>query len=401
MKKIIAFIICLSIVSTFLYGAASTETKAAPNVPEGYTAEFEDGKLFDEMEGSKYWNYCPSIMVEGDKAHIWYCSNPASNVSGDHIAYRDGIKIDGKWYWGPKSLVGTPAGPGKWDAIGNCDPSVIRGEFEYQDENYNYLMAYLGGDGVGSVNYGCSFGFAVAKEPQGPWTKVYNDELVHTYYECYENPEASNILWGCGQPSIISVDKKGKVLVFYTQNFDPDWGQVVERWDLSDLDNPVMDFSVRLRADGLLRRTGTEDAITNADFMYDPIRQVIYVGTDVHPFGLAYKDGPAYPENIPNIARVGYVDMTEDGELGDTFLELDGKVSWVEMFQLSESNTGSKRNSNLSFFRDPYGWMLDQNVLNVSYTASSTSDFPDWQLIYTWRIHRYTYNLSDFIANKT
>lgn len=376
-KKILNKIIIMFVCFIFVFSSVSCSK------PKG-NKESENGLLFDEAEFSRIYNYASTVVVEDNVSHIWYCSNRSSSSSGDHVFYRKGVKHKGDWYWGEKQLVLSPGVAGEWDSANVCDPSVIKGDFKYQGETYSWLMAYLGCRTYG--NFENSFGFAVANSPEGPWKKVTTKALapMYDFYSLYPGGGDNMQLWGTGQPSIVSADKSGKVLVFYTKHFDPEWGQMAERWDLSNLDNPVCEFSTRLEATGLVQRNSTqEDYITNADFMYDPYRNVLYTGTDVHPFG------PDYPNNIPTVGRVAYADLTNDiGEvIGDSIK--DG-LYWHEIEQLSEEATNNKRHSNLSFYRDAYGWMVNPNEIEVIYATSQTKDVEDWALIYTWRLYRYS-----------
>jgi hypothetical protein len=372
----------LMALSLFCLGSAGCGGRDKNKIPDGYLAEPAGGPIFGEADFVSIYNYCPTFLKDGADLHVWYCSNFASNANGDHIAYRKGIEKDGVRYWGEKQIVFSPGEQGTWDAANVCDPSVIRGEFGYKGTAYTWLMAYLGCSTYG--NYENSVGFAVANAATGPWVRVPEVSPLYDFYTLYPNAANDQNQWGTGQPTVLSVDKKGKVLLFYTQNFDPpEWGQMVERWDFSDMEHPARDFSLRLPGKGLAQRDGKQDYITNADFMYDEKTGKLYVGTDVHPFG------PDYPNNIPVVGRVAVTDLWRgDAVLGDT-LNSGVTATWKDVFQLSEALTGNKRHSNLGFIRDPYGYMPDSGKIDVTYTASDTLPYEEWRLIYTWRIYAY------------
>lgn len=305
-------LLILLAISSLLVGCSPNNTPS--NVPDGYLPEI-DGLMFDESPFEQWYNYCSSIFVEDGIAYCYYCRNVASgNPAADRIWMRKGVKGDNVWYWSEPTLMLEARETG-WDKKGQCDPKVIKGNFKYGDEEYSYLMSYLGGAGEGDANYGCTFGYAISKTPEGPWVRVDEISPRIAYKDIYVNPNASNTLWGIGQPSMISCDKKGKVLVFYTKHLgyqletNTDWTTIVERWDFSDLKNAKMEWSYQLRGYGLERRTGGEDTITNADFMYDPYRSTLYLVTDVHPFGIGYGlEGRDYPENIPLLGRLSYAE---------------------------------------------------------------------------------------------
>lgn len=365
---------------TIVLAAAMTLSAAAcgVQVPEGYTVETEEGMMFDAEEYLYFYNYAPSVIVEDNKAYVWYCTNLYSAVAGDHIAYRKGEKIRGKWYWSEQSIVLYPGERGEWDHKHICDPSVIKGEFKYQEKTYTYLMSYLGCMTDG--NYENAFGFAVAESIDGPWIRVPEVSPLIDFYGEYGGADGQS-QWGTGQSSVVSVDKKGKVLIFYTKHSYPySWGTVVERWDFSDLEHPEKEFSVHVKNTGLAQKDGNEDYITAADFMYDPYRQVMYVGTDVHPFG------DLYPSNITDTSRVAQTSMAQDSVLGDSFR--DGNVKWEDMFYVTEADTGRGKNTNLGFYRDPYGWLPAKDKMEVAVSAALASEYNDWRWFFSLKLFR-------------
>ena len=361
--------------------------KPTPKIPEGYVAEQDNGMMFDYPDFKKYYNYAPTLIVEGDKAYLWYCTNIISAVAGDHVAYREGVRIKNKWYWSEQEIVLYPGNPGEWDCKHICDPSVIKGEFNYNGEVYNYLMSYLGCMTDG--NYENAFGFALSKQPQGPWVKVPEISPLIDFYEDYGGTNGK-MQWGTGQPSIVSVDKKGKVLVFYTKHTyqDNGWGTMVERWDFSDLNNAKRDFVKYVPATGLYQKDGkTIDSITVADFMYDQYRNCIYVGTDVHPFG------NGYPDNITDVSRVARLNLSSsEAVLGDTFQS--SKIKWEDLYHISQLDTGRGKNTNLGFYRDPYGWLPEKNRIETCVSAAENHLVSDsWQFFFTLKLFRVEHEL--------
>ena len=120
-------------------------------------------------DGEEYfYNYCPSIKIEGKDMHVYYCTNEFWGNITDYVGYRTGKVINKKLHFKDEELVLAPT-PDTWDLRHVCDPSVIKGEFKYEDETYSYLMAYLG-----CVPSDCTLnetGIAVSKTPNGPWIK--------------------------------------------------------------------------------------------------------------------------------------------------------------------------------------------------------------------------------------
>ena len=362
--------------------SSESSVETVETVPEGYVAETEAGLMFDEPENAKIYNYCPCVIVDGNDGHVWYCSSVTENIGGDdHIAYRHGKKVNGTWYWGPRQVILTYE-PDTWYSGNICDPDVVQGEFHYKGETYGWLMAVLGC--TTKDNSANMFGFKVAKNPEGPWIDVPEISPLYDFYEYHPGYvyNGYNFIWGWGQCSLINLDKKGKVMLFYTGRSGT--GQKLEYWDFSDLENPKGIYEAEVRNNGVLKLTGETDSICNAQFMYDEEKDRFYMISDTHPFS-----SEEWPTNLPYSSRIYYLDNVTNRELGYVFQYK--KLEWKELFTLDEERTGFARNHNCCFYRDPYGWKLPGDKLEVAYTMSETG--ADWKVLFTYRIYRYEYQL--------
>ena len=374
-RKILALIFAL--VTLFSVSACGEK------IPEGYKPFAEDGMMFDE-EGDfvTIYNYCPCVIVDGEDAYVWYCSNKKSGSHGDHIAYRRGKFINGELYWGKKQILFGPT-EGTYYSGNICDPDVIKGEFKYKGETYGWLMTILGCTTVD--NSSNMFGFKIAKSPDGPWIDVPEVSPLYDFYDQhpgYVYQEGKNqFIWGWGQSSLISVDKKGEVMLFYTGRSAT--GQKYEYWDFSDLENPKMLYETNVTAKGLTQINGTPDNMCNAQFMYDQFNDDMYVVCDVHPF-----EQFEVPTNLPNLSRVYRIEnATRGGEMGAFFK--DNKKTWEKVIDIDKNLTGFFRNHNCCFYRDPYGWMLEENKLDICYTRCLPG--ADWKVLYSYRIYHTEY----------
>lgn len=369
-EKIVRFVLAI-VMSVFVLTGCD-------KAPVGFTAETESGRMFSEGEEyEQFYNYCPSVMVEGDKAHVWYCANETSGVVGDTISYRAGLKKNGRMFWDEKQIV-LRATEGAWDSANVCDPSVIRGMFGYQGDTYTWLMAYLGC--TTTDNSSNTFGFAVANAPEGPWIKI--PDPLYDFYEQnpgYEYDGTNQFIWGIGQTSLVSVDKAGRVLVFFTGNSST--GQRVEQWDLSDMADPKQIWSAEVGNTGVVSRTNEPDTICNADFVYDGHRKNFYMLCDVHPF-----DDMQWPTNLPLATNLYAVPVDGADETAETFGEALTNARWTRIYSLDELDTGFARNSNTGFFRDPYGWLPQKEGMEIAYTGTPLG--ADWKVLYTYRIYR-------------
>ena len=361
MKKILSIALgCLMLLPAF---AACTDGGGTSSVPEGYVKAGEYLFAEDPETEGAFYNYCPSVLqTDENNRHIYYCANQTPNVVVDCIAYRHGVRIDGEWYYGPKSYVVTPTLQ-TWDHEHDCDPNVIMGEFSYNGETYNYLMAFLGCARQDTqVN---EVGLAVAKQPQGPWIKC-DDINPFIHYE-YDESRPNAFQWGYGQPSLVSVDKKGKVLLGYTCGPGGDDYVELGRWDLSDLNEPVNEFRERVPIKGISQFNSTAPApcITNADFAYDETSKRLYMICDALPL-----DTENTPDFITQALYVGYLqDLSgEENERGDILTSYDGRP-WNTVGFITPELTGYARNHNGCIIRDGYGRILLGDELPIGYAV--------------------------------
>jgi hypothetical protein len=141
---------------------------------------------------------------------------------------------------------------------------VVKGKFLYQGEEYSYLMAYLGCTSYDSQDN--KIGLAVAKNPQDTFVRIGEVPFVDFEFDGSEDIWE----WGVGQPSLVNMDKEGRVMMFYTRGDRNGTRTLYSEWDLSDLSAPVQLNGGTLSAAGLVNLNGGVDIMNNADFLYDP-----------------------------------------------------------------------------------------------------------------------------------
>ncbi len=349
-------------------GASSA---TATDLPRG-----KNNVLLFEAKEERMYNYCPSIMqTDENTRYVYYCTNKESNRIVDHIGCRKGTRnADNSWSYGDEVLVLTPT-PGAWDLEHDCDPSVIKGEFAYNGKSYTYLMAFLGA--ATKNNQENATGLAVANDPMGPWVKC--DAINPLIPFVRDMTVNDQFQWGNGQPSLVSVDKKGEVLLFYSVGTPKETRIQAERWDLSNLNEPKRRFSAAVPRRGLTDLNGAaNDFLNNGDFCYDPVKKRFYVASDAHP--------TPTPNFIAGAFRVTYIgdNAGENDKIGRVFQNPAGK-SWALVANIGEAQTGKQRNHNVGIVTDPYGWMLSRSYLEVIYTMGiETHD--SW---YAYRLYSY------------
>lgn len=350
---------------------------------DGYEAEvdFESVLFGDDIADCKYYNYCPAIIEEKDEngndvMHVWFCTNRDDGVMMDYIGYRKGVKqANGKWRFSELEIVMQPT-PGTWDARHTCDPAVIKGEFKLGGETYGYLMAYLG---CITEDYGNNeTGIAVANSPTGPWVKVDRLNPIVPWQDGGIN-DTGAWNWGTGMPALISLDKKGEVLLFYRSGSR---GVGVQRWDFSNLDAPNLapKFTATITSNGMLNSAGRTCSVGIPDFTYDQATKRFYVCSTT---------GEKNPADVTltrvnSHSSVAYVENVNSLEDLSTLLQ-SGNYTWKMAGFVGPNETGWPRNHNPGIVRDAYGYLPDSSKMGVIVSTGKI----DWayENIFTYRLY--------------
>lgn len=351
--------------------------KKRQNTDQTLGVDFE-GILFGEsIDLTKRFNYAPSVLIEEVDGktvmHIWYCANRLSGVIVDHIGYRKGVlNEDNKWEFTDETYALAPT-LDTWDSRHTCDPSVIKGEFNYQNETYHYMMAYLGCTTEDYSNN--ETGIAIAKKPEGPWIKM--DHLNPIVPWDRDNQSGT---WGTGMPSLLSVDGKGKVLLFYSNS---SVGVSVDYYDFIDMNQPDLVFTRNIIANGLTNPNGTFlNYVGLADFSYDPIRKRLYMSSYTNT-----KNPPDVTiTRVNSHGAVHYIDGLNSME--DVVEAIRNQTYvWQLLDFIGPEDTGYDRNHNLGLVRDAYGYLYDSNQVMVV-VSTGRIDYPN-DNIYTYRLMGY------------
>lgn len=352
---------------------STEESTSEKSDKEAFTPEIgEVRKWFDHGTSgeSRFYNYCPTVFVENNTKNIYYCSNKIEGNVTDYVAYRQGKLVDDKMQYTSTENMQYLLSPtaDTWDSRHTCDPSVIKGEFKLGDETYNYLMAYLGC--LTSDSTKNEVGLAYAKSPAGPWIKYNNNPLVPY--------DRDNAAWGTGQPSLVSVDKKGTVCIFYTVgNKTATYGEVRE-YDLSDLSNPILKRTKKLPLFGL----SGDSLINNADFAYDETNKKILMVKGRQPNG---KDGKS-PNFIADTLDIYYLDDSESKNKFDEAFKGNNAKDWIKLGSINGDLTGFPRNHNSCFVTDEYGSLVEKDRIEVCFSVSEYSD-SIWGYLSTYRLY--------------
>lgn len=181
-------------------------------------ANFDDGELLFDQPG---WDYSPSAMLDMDgKEKVWWCGHLDGH---DVIKYRERTAT-GPWS-APLVVLQSnrflPAADMAWEGIHTCDPSVIRGTWNYFGTTYAYALYYTT-ERPGTAGLDNRIGVAFSNDGK-TWTKheaaVIDEGITGTY------GTGQSVAWsasgGAGVRSVYTfVDAAGAIKYYYREAFD-------------------------------------------------------------------------------------------------------------------------------------------------------------------------------------
>lgn len=340
-----------------------------------------------EPKSDGIYNYCPSAFVEDGVIHMYYCTNTKPRDVVDSIGYR--YSTDGGKTYSEESIVleHTKGWKGGWDNVHTCDPDVIKGHFLLDGEEYFYLMAYLGCD-TGNCQEN-EVGIAVAREPGGPFVKVTALNPIVPYERDRRDGVNDLFQWGTGQPSLVSIDKQGQVMIIYTKGTGLKTSLFCEKWDLSDLNNAhrLQYYNYEeITNTGVIGRDNRQATLNNADFVYDPVSGVMYLAAEGAPTYIEGVDVPGKPEAIiSTTVRVMKFSQKCAPDKLNEFFRQNITYRWKLMYLLGMEETGYPRNHNAGILSDPYGWLPVQGEITLLYSTSEVNRPSD--SLWTYRVH--------------
>ena len=332
-----------------------------------------------------FYNYCPSLKVENDEMNVFYCTNAEWGNVTDYIGHRNGKIAGGTLKFKDEELVLSPT-EDTWDQRHVCDPTVIKGEFKYNNETYEYLMAYLG-----CIPSDCTLnetGIAVSHSYSGPWIKCngnkegtdtpINPLVPWSDFDCATNS------WGTGQPSLLSVDKKGRVLLLTTVGCKTGSFMDVREYDLSDINNYRLIRQSKVFTDGVV---GNNKRVNNGDYCYAENTKKFYMAKGRSPFG---GDGLT-PNFIADTADLYYVDASSYENPFDIFFDKERTNGWHLVGSVDQSVSGYPRNHNVGLVTDEFGRMYKNDRICLAFTSSQYGSVAAMTYLKTYRIFVTTF----------
>lgn len=359
MTKYLFYIIGLCLFCSCSDNTPGEEPPVTPPEPTPTIAISKPEFVFGFTGESKY-SYCPSALKQEDgSVHLFFCGNPENQIMVDNIFH---IKInpDGS-QTAPKSVL-QPGIAGTWDDHHTCDPSVIEGSFSWNNVTYKYAMFFLSNMyGVYYNEIGVTFSNSLDADS---WVK-YPKQIVRKTWSDDGDQEigGGGKSWGVGQPSVVSLDKKGKVLLTYTIG---DIGGTRIAWaeaDFSNMDSYTISTPMTIVQSGLLAIDNqSRDYTCNSEFAINQDADKIVMIRPVQPMP---NDYPAY---LNSALEIDYMNLSD-------FMNQSG--SWTPIYRIIPDDTGYPRNHNATLLRDNFGHLQDWEEPAFYFTVSKAA--PDVQ----------------------
>lgn len=318
------------------FNAVPQEQQASSSAATIKWSQSSVRKIYDPP--GRHYSYAPSAIMERKTERYWICQNQEDGVVRDSIFYLE--RAQGEIILSKPVL--TAGAPGAWDSFHVCDPCVIAGQFRFNEIRYKYALFYLGNDVDASRHN--QIGVAFANDLGGIWIK-YPQPIV----TC-----ADDHSWGVGQPSVTSLNRKGRLLLFYTLGSRTATRGLWREIDLSDMSRPLLGATHSVPNAGLTNINGRPDFINNFDVVYDPRRARFYAVREQHPYP---QDHPSYIASSQQVVSISKADLRSDGK-------------WRVEGEITPALTGQPRNHNACIERTLYGTLPHHDSIRVVFAAS-------------------------------
>lgn len=361
--------------SAFLVSCAELPDKGKDKGPSTVeVVKMTEPEFVFGFAGQSRYSYCPSPLLQEDgSTYIYFCGNPNNMVMVDNIymirTFQDAARTK------EKSVL-QPGRPGSWDDHHVCDPSVIEGCFKWGDEEFKYAMFFLSNSR--NVYYN-EIGVAFSNDLDADSWKKFPVQVVKKQWSGEGDQSLGGTMksWGVGQPSAVSLDKKGKVLLTYTSG-DVSGTRVVWReLDMSDVEHMKISEPVNMVDEGLknLAEDG-KDYTCNSEFAVNLDEDKIVMIRPVGPHS------STYPQHIENAVEIDWMNFSD-------FMNSRGE--WKKIYRIGPEQTHFARNHNAALERNNFGHIKDWRNPTFYFTVSKGEPeaWPEGMHFAEWTYHIY------------
>ncbi|MEG0889795.1 MAG: sugar-binding protein [Bacteroides sp.] len=353
-------------------GNGSVTLPVDPPESETPTITIEKPKFVFGFKGQSRYSYCPSALKQDDgKVHLFFCGNSEGLIMVDHI-YHIEIDPDGR-QTAPKSVL-QPGIAGTWDDHHTCDPCVIEGNFTWKNTGYKYAMFFLSNMyGVYYNEIGVAFSNDLAADN---WEKFPTQIIKKTWQTDGDQLIGDGRMsWGVGQPSVVSLDGKGKLLLTYTVGDIGGTRIVWSEANFSNMENYVITPPQTIVQSGLKAIDNqSRDYTCNSEFAIDKKADKIVMIRPVQPM-------PSdYPTYLNSALEIDYMNLSD-------FMNQSGY--WTPTYRITPEDTGYPRNHNATLLRDNFGYLQDWTQPTFYFTVSKATPevYPSGSSHAEWTYH--------------
>lgn len=315
--------------------------------------------VFGFLGESKY-SYCPSALEQEDgTVHLFFCGNPQNMIMVDNI-FHVKINADGS-QTAPKSVL-QPGASGSWDDHHTCDPSVVEGNFVWNNTTYKYALFFLGNKyGVYYNEIGVAFSNDL---DANSWIKYPMQIVKKTWTSDGDQLfGGGGKSWGVGQPSIVNLDGKGKLLLTYTVGDISGTRIVWSEADFSSVENYSISTPQTIVQTGLLAIDNkSRDYTCDSEFAINMEADKIVMIRPVEP------SPDDYPSYLNSSLEIDYMNLSDF---------INQSSSWTPIYRITPDDTGYPRNHNATLLRDNFGYIKNWEKPTFYYTVSKAA--PDVQ----------------------
>jgi hypothetical protein len=378
------------------------------------------------------YDYGASIIDTGNERQIWWCGGSrTASVNNEAVADPDYPLSDGILYAkynkttnqvleAPRTVLFSKPNANTWDRSYVCDPSVVKGVFNYNSQTYSYALYYTATDrGPGSAyspdpnnhkpkgsvdpvlkDYdGTNNRIGVAFSNDGKaWVRYANNPIIYPNFR--SNPPQttqtnSTDAYGAGQSGVYNANGLGAIWIVHTDTSDGSTLCGASHIYVRTSTNGV-NFGApqEVSRNGLI---GPNTKIANGDFAFDPNSHYWYgtfrMDSDSRPAAWRNTFGDIYYNASNGCGRINFNSQeaqqfgvrVEDRESYQVGIYRMPETqfptgTWEAVGYVNTNLTGYPLNHNVALARDLYGNVYFNSTGVEPIFSAGSNIVSDWDL---------------------
>jgi hypothetical protein len=294
------------------------------------------------------YDYGPSIIEDNGIQQFWWCGLYNGT---DHILYQAYDSNTKRWSPSQPVSVLAPVSGSSWEGRFVCDPSVVRGQFNYLGSTYTYALYYTATSDATGGGVGNRIGVAFSNDGI-TWKRYAGNPIL--------KPKSPDGSYGAGQSAVWNRDGRSNITLFYT---DTTAGGILTASSTDGINfGATTKVSASTTEGGSLVRW-------NADFAIDSSTGLLYAAIPGY-FRVASRAGEHSETHEIGLYRMPYAQA------------LAGTGTWEFLANIDTNLTGHALNFAPGFRRNGYGDLrgfLGWAGVTVYFGGGNGTD-PSWDL---------------------